>query len=582
MKKAERVCDLLVIGSGAAGLTAAITAASKGFKVIVLEKSDYVGGATAWSGGWIWLPKSAHKTRQTVRSDTEQAEHYLKHVLGSDADQAKIKAYLDSAPALEELLLEHTPVRFQQDVSIPDYYATAAGYSESGRSRVVAPMKGHMLGDDIQRLRKPMPHLTIAGLMPSAGPEMRHFFNAGRSFRSSLYVFRRLLRHGIEWLTTGRSLTLTNGNALAGGLFKAALDLGVEVMTGMQARSLIWENEKVSGATIDIGLKTVKIYASNGVVLACGGFPANTYRRKQFYHHTRSGEEHWSVAPSVCNGDGLTLGEAVGAKVDGFGGNGGAWVPVSMVPQPNGHVAPFPHFADRAKPGLIAVRKDGKRFTNEAAPYFQFMQSLFKATKPNEDPVAWLICDHAFQRRYGLGFSKPSPIPIRKYLSSGYLVSGQTLHELAEKCGINTEAFCRTVSRYNKAASRGHDPMFRRGSEPVNRAQGDPSIKPNPCVSPLLKPPYYAVKILPGCLGSFAGLKTDAKARVLDQSDSPISGLFACGSDMASMMSGHYPAGGISLGPALVFGYLAGCSSSGGVSSNDKTSNIKKDFHAYL
>lgn len=545
-------CDILIIGSGAAGLTAAIVAASSGLDVIVIEKSEYVGGATAWSGGWVWLPESKKE------NDAHKAKNYLMQALGSDAEQNKIDAFIKNAFELEKFLLEQTPVRFLPDITIPDYHSSIDGYSAGGRSRVVAPIDGRVLGDEIHRLRKPMQVLTIAGLMPSAGPEMHHFFNATRSLRSCLYVLKRLLRHGANCLTASRSLTLTNGNALAAGLYKAALDRDVRVLTSSQALSLTHYKKRVSGANVETVTGEMYISAARGVILACGGFPSDASARQRYYKHVHSNHEHWTVAPSDCDGDGLRLGEEVGAKIVTPGDDAGAWVPVSLVPTPDGTIAPFPHFADRAKPGLIAVRADGKRFTNEAAPYFHFMKGLFDACLPGEDPVAWLICDHSFQRRYGLGFSKPLPIPIGRYLTTGYLKRGSSLLALADQCEIDGSALCKTIFAYNVDASSSDDLEFRRGREPVNRAQGDPSVRPNPCVAPLLTPPFYAVKVQPGCLGSFAGLKTDDKTRVLDISDQPISGLFACGSDMASIMAGHYPASGISLEPALVFGYIAG------------------------
>jgi len=570
----ELTCDLLVIGSGAAGLTAAITAASGGLDVIVIEKSEYVGGATAWSGGWVWLP-AAHSDGEDVNKTIE----YLTNSLGGNADKLKIDTYARQASSLEKLLLKQTPVRFQKDITIPDYHINIAGYVAGGRSRVVAPIDGRSLGRDIDRLRKPMPVLTLAGLMPSAGPEMKHFFNATRSFRSGIYVMRRLFIHAINLHKARRNLTLTNGNALAGGLFKGALDLGVKVLTNASARSLTFEDNLVSGAVAETATGLIQIKANRGVVLACGGFPSSVSMRERFYKHAPTGREHWTVVPPECDGDGLRLGEKISARISTPDADAGAWVPVSMVPQPDGTETPFPHFADRPKPGLIAVQSDGKRFANEASPYFHFMKSLFDVTPKGEVPSAWLICDHRFQRRYGLGFSKPFPFAIGRNVSSGYLTAATTLRTLAQRCNIDEAAFIETVASYNANAAKGKDREFGRGSEPINRAQGDPSVSPNPCVRPILKPPFYAVKVLPGCLGSFAGIKTDEKARVLDEADQPIRGLYACGSDMASMMVGHYPAGGISLGPALVFGHIAGHSA---LSSNQKSMkpNNRGDIHA--
>jgi succinate dehydrogenase/fumarate reductase flavoprotein subunit len=271
---------------------------------------------------------------------------------------------------------------------------------------------------------------------------------------------------------------------------------------------------------------------------------------------------------------------SVGAKVVSYGDGNGAWVPVSLVPQGDGTLHPFPHFSDRSKPGLVAVRTNGRRFTNEAAPYFDFMSALFDAATEESEATAWLICDHRFQRKYGLGFSKPFPAPLGRYVSSGYLKRAKTIGSLAETCGIDRVSLQETVASYNEGATRGEDPEYARGATPINRAQGDPSVKPNPCVAPINKPPFYAVKIHPGCLGTFAGLKTDEHARVLTDRDTPIPGLFACGSDASSIMAGCYPAGGISLGPALVFGYIAGLSLSESPAHRPGTNPHPEDYGA--
>ncbi|MCG8489992.1 MAG: FAD-binding protein, partial [Sneathiellales bacterium] len=339
---------------------------------------------------------------------------------------------------------------------------------------------------------------------------------------------------------------------------KSALDHGVRLLTKTSVSSLIQTQGRVTGAVVSSDSGKSIIETKHGVILASGGFSSDKEMRKHFYAHSPTGQEHVSVAPPESSGDGIRLAEAVGAGLLNLGSGAGAWVPVSMVPQPDGSKSPYPHFADRSKPGLIAVCANGKRFTNEASPYFHFMKDLFEGTPEHQSPEAWLICDHDFQRRYGLGFAKPFPFPLRSHVSSGYLKKASSLKGLAIKCGIDAANLLKTVKHYNCHAVRGKDPAFGRGEEPVNRAQGDPAITPNPSLRPLRRGPYYAVKIQPGCLGSFSGLKTNDHACVLDASDKPIRGLFACGSDASSLMSGHYPAGGISLGPALVFGHIAG------------------------
>jgi succinate dehydrogenase/fumarate reductase flavoprotein subunit len=269
-------------------------------------------------------------------------------------------------------------------------------------------------------------------------------------------------------------------------------------------------------------------------------------------------QDHLTVAAPSATGDGLRLGESVGGKVDGTLAAPGAWCPVSLVPFPDGTVGRFPHIIERGKPGIIGVLADGRRFCNEGNGYHDYVAAMLHAVPPGQDVASWLICTRAFQRRYGLGIARPVPLPVSPYIRSGYIKVGETIRELAQNCGINPEGLERTVTEYNVHAREGEDPAFGRGSTPYNRHQGDTGNKPNPCVAPIERGPFYAVKVVPGSFGTFAGLTADASARVLDANDVPIPGLYAAGTDMASVMGGHYPAGGINLGPAMTFGYIAG------------------------
>jgi len=228
------------------------------------------------------------------------------------------------------------------------------------------------------------------------------------------------------------------------------------------------------------------------------------------------------------------------------------------VPYPDGTTGRFPHIIERNKPGIIGVLANGQRFCNEGRGYHDYVADMLRAVPPGQEVTSWLICTHDFQRRYGLGIARPTPLPVGPYIKSGYLKTGRTIRELAQACGIDPTGLERTVADYNTHARRGEDPAFGRGSTLYNRNGGDPANQPNPCVAPIEKGPFYAVKVVPGSFGTFAGLKTDGSARVLDASGAAIPGLYAAGTDMASVMGGHYPAGGINLGPALTFGYIAG------------------------
>jgi succinate dehydrogenase/fumarate reductase flavoprotein subunit len=252
------------------------------------------------------------------------------------------------------------------------------------------------------------------------------------------------------------------------------------------------------------------------------------------------------------------LGESVGGQVDTGLASPGAWCPVSLVPYPDGTFGRFPHIIERGKPGIIGVLSNGRRFCNEGNGYHDYVAAMLDAVPRGREVASWLICTRAFQRRYGLGIARPTPIPVEPYIRSGYIKTGRTIAELAQKCGIDSRGLERTVEEYNLHARQGEDPAFGRGSTPYNRLQGDAGHRPNPCVAPLEPGPFFAVKVVPGSFGTFAGLKTDGSARVLDEAGAPIPGLYAAGTDMASVMGGHYPAGGINLGPAMTFGYIAG------------------------
>jgi len=258
----------------------------------------------------------------------------------------------------------------------------------------------------------------------------------------------------------------------------------------------------------------------------------------------------------------LRLGEAAGGVVGADMAQCAALAPVSLVPRADGSVAHFPHLIERAKPGLIAVTARGQRFVNEADSYHDFLQGLLRATPAGEAVQGWLVCDHAFMRRYGLGAAKPAPMPMGAMLTNGYLQRGDTVAELALRCGIEVDGLQATVQRYNALALAGRDTDFAKGETPYNRIQGDAAYAqergwPNPCMAPLAQGPFYAVRIVPGSLGTFAGLQVNAHAQVLNADGQPIAGLYAGGNDMRSVMGGHYPAGGITLGPAMTFGFIA-------------------------
>ncbi|HJS39289.1 MAG TPA: FAD-dependent oxidoreductase [Burkholderiales bacterium] len=542
-------CDVLVAGSGAGGMAAAVTARKAGLEVLVAEKEPFFGGTTALSGGWLWIPNHPMQKEIGVSDSLEDASTYLLHEAGEKFDPERVNAFLTAGPRMVEFFTRETAVKFDASATFSDYHPDAPGGRPGGRSIVARAFDGRELGKMLTMLRPPLPELTVFGIMIGSGAELVHFMRWSKSLASAAFVARRLLGHGAATLFHGRGVRLTNGNALAGRLLKSALDAGVRLQASTAVKELARENGRIAGAILESGGKEARVTVRRGVVLACGGFPRDAARQARLFRH----REHFSPAPPGNTGDGLTLAEAAGAKLDESLPNAAAWVPVSRVPRGDGTYGLFPHFIDRAKPGVIAVTQKGERFVNEGNSYHDFVQALLKTGETH----AWLVTDHRALRAYGLGFVKPRPLPVGPHLKSGYLLRGETAGELAMRAGIDV-ALERTVEKYNDGAQMGSDPIFRKGENAYNRFYGDPDIRPNPCVAPLAQPPYYAVRVEIGDLGTYAGIATNGHAQVLDEHKRPIPGLYAAGNDALSIMGGNYPGPGITLGPAMTFGWIAG------------------------
>jgi len=496
--------------------------------------------------------------RAGIHEDPQQARTYLKHELGERYDAARVDAFLDHCGPMVAFFEQHTALQFVDGNAIPDVHGHTPGAATQGHQVAAAPYDGRAVGPLIHRLRTTMRETSFMGMPIMAGADLAAFLSMTRSFKSLWHVTQRVGRHLIDLALHGRAMQLVNGVALVARLAKSAEALGVQLIASAPAQRLIVEHGAVRGAVVGTARGEIEIRATQGVVLAAGGFPNDVQRRKAWFPRTPTGQEHLALPPTSCSGDGITLGESAGASLVTDLASPAAWAPVSQVPHRDGSIGHFPHIIDRAKPGLIGVLADGKRFVNEADGYYDYTAAMIAAVPPEQEVASWLICDHRFQRRYGLGFAKPFPLPLTPYLRSGYLKRGASIEALAQVCGIAPQALAETVQVFNAHARRGEDPAFGRGSTPYNRKQGDPSHGPNPCVAPIEHGPFYAVKVQAGSFGTFAGLKTNHHAQVLAQGDQAIAGLYAVGADMASIMGGFYPSGGINLGPAMTFGFIAG------------------------
>lgn len=553
---ATQTCDVLVIGAGAGGLATAIVAKKQGLDVIVVEKEAFFGGTTAFSGGVLWVPCNPQASASGIQDSREAARTYLRNETGDYFDAEAVDAFLDNAPAMVSFFERETAVKFMPTL-YPDYHPDVAGGVDIGRSILAAPFDIRQLGADMARLRPPLKTITFIGMMfNSSNADLKHFFNATKSLTSFIYVARRLATHIKELLLYRRGINVTSGNALAARLAKSALDLGIPIHTQTAARQLLQERGRVSGALLNSVHGEWRIDARCGVVLAGGGFSHDLQRLKQAYPHVKRGSEHFSPVPSGNTGDGARMAEAVGGQLEIRFKDAAAWMPVSKVPMGDGRFTAFPHLLDRYKPGVIGVLRNGQRFTNESNSYHDVGAALIRACADERETAMWLVCDAQAMAKYGLGYAKPAPMPLGPLLRNGYLLKGDSLAELARKAGIEAAGLEQTVRQYNLGAEQGEDREFGRGSTCFNRYLADPQHQPNPCVAPIVKGPYYAVKVIMGDLGTFDGIKTSVVGEVLNETGAAIPGLYAVGNDRASIMGGNYPGAGITLGPIMTFGYL--------------------------
>ncbi|WP_027555321.1 FAD-dependent oxidoreductase [Bradyrhizobium sp. Cp5.3] len=548
--------DVVVVGSGAGGMAAALTAAHHGLDVLVIEKTDSIGGSTAVSGGAVWIPMNPHSREVGVEDSREAVLAYLQAILGNRMRRDMIDAFLDAGPRMVSFMESNTALRFVPRAVSPDYQSNLEGASTGGRTIDPAPFDGRELGENFNLLRNPIAEFLVFGGMMVGRKDIDSLLGIRSSWANFRDSTKLLLRYGLDRLRYPRGTRLLMGNALAGRLLKSALDRKIPLRTRTAAAKLLLDGPRVVGLEVERDGLISRIGARRGVVLATGGFPANAAMQADMLPHA---DQHYSMAPIGNTGDGLKLAREAGASIETDNVGNAFWTPVSVMRDRDGRDIRFPHLIlDRQKPGVIAVNHAGRRFVNEAISYHEFVEAMHRAHESEPTIPAYLVCDASFLRNYGLGLVRPAARSLSRFLDSGYLVAANTVAELARKLGVDAVNLAASVAQMNQAAASGHDPAFGKGSTAYNRYLGDPAHQPNPCLGPIETPPFYAVRVFPGDIGTAAGLKTDAKARVLDDERRPIPGLFASGNDMNSIMAGAYPGAGITLGPALTFGYIAG------------------------
>ncbi|MFV0374988.1 FAD-dependent oxidoreductase [Microbacterium sp.] len=561
----DRTVDLLVLGTGASGLSAAVTAASGGLDVLVLETTEYLGGTTAYSAGTAWIPGN-HPPESD--EDRATAQRYLDELVGDRAPRILRETYLARGPETLEFY-RRLGLRFLHSASVVDYHPERPG-AGVGRAWEPEPFDGRRLGrEKFRRVRPPVPEFALfGGTLMVRRVEVTRLLDL---FRGSPGAAALALRLGARWardrLTWPRGTRLTMGNALVAHLYHLLTRAGGRVAFSATTTELIASRGTVTGAIVGIGGRDLRIRARHGVVLAGGGFPAGEQWRRR---HLPTPTAHATRAADGSTGSTLELGLAVGGVLGPDHEDNALWFPASLGRRRDGSRVVFPHIWDRAKPGIVAVAESGRRFVDESVSYHRFVRAMYAATAAGETAIpAWLILDSATLRAHGLGMIRPhTPGPaLRRYVRDGYIRRARTLTALAEQIGVDSGGLHDTVVRANRSAITGIDVEFGKGTSPFGRQYGDPRHGPNPNLGPIATPPFYALPVVPTPLATARGLRTDADARVHDGHGQPVPGLYAVGNDADSPMAAEYPGAGCQVGAGLIFGHLAGLDAARGAAA---------------
>jgi succinate dehydrogenase/fumarate reductase flavoprotein subunit len=545
--------DLVVLGSGAGGLTAALTAATLGLDVLLLEKTEWIGGTTARSAGSLWVPNTRHSPQGGDSID--KALSYLRAAVGNRLRESMALSFLQAAPEMVAFLEDNTSVAFRAYPYHPDYLATLEGATRCGRVLEPLPFDASVLGRDFAKIRPPLPEFTLFGGMMVDRPDIGHLLGVSKSLTSLRHAMRLLGRFGADRLRFARGTRLVMGNALVGRLYHSLRQRGVTVVTSTNAELLTDSHGRIAGAVLQSAEGSTTINSRAGVVLATGGYSHHPELRQRLMPPGLS--VHSAVVDSA-SGDGVMLGEQSGGYLSANHANNSFWAPVSMRTRSDGSTAVFPHLVlDRGKPGLIAVTPNGRRFVSEATSYHLFVEAMFGVLNGAPETCCFLICDDDFIAKYGLGMVRPRRLNLRRAIADGYVTQANTVEELAQRLAVPATALVETIARHNGFARTGVDDDFGKGGDAYQRNLGDPTHAPNPCIGPVAKSPFYAVKVYPGDIGASCGLMTNENAQVLRKDGTCVPGLYACGNDMDSIMAGIYPGPGITIGPAMTFGFLA-------------------------
>lgn len=537
--------DVVVVGSGGGGLSAALTAEIFGMSSIVIEKTEVFGGSTAKSGGTIWVPNNTYLQKAGVPDSDEKAKTYMDATVGDRVPEELKNAYLTKGKEMIDFFDKHTKhVRWAYTPGYSDYYPELPGGMPEGRSIEAALFDLRKLGDDLDKMRR-------AGL-PTKGMVLTsyEFHKVNMIMRTwigkltSLRVGMRLIR---TMLTKYNPTTL--GEALVARLYKALKDEGGDVWVSTPFKDLVTEDGKVTGVVAEQNGKTIYIQAKKGVVLAAGGFSLNQEMREKYLPSPTNYE--WSLSSDEQEGDVIKACLKLGAKLDLMDK---LWGTPTVLPP--GQPAFMP-VAERAVPGLIIVNQAGERYINESVPYHEFVDTMYEKNKEGAETVpSWIVLDSRAKKRYLIFGILPFQDFPEQWVESGFLKVGNTPEELAKEMGVDTDKFAATIKRFNRFAENGKDEDFQRGDSAYDQYYGDPKLD-NPNLAPLDQGPFYAVQTFPGDIGTKGGLVTDGSARVLKEDGTPIEGLYATGNCQASSMGETYPGAGATIGAAMTFGYAA-------------------------
>ena len=551
--------DVIVGGAGAAGLSAALFAAIAGRRVLVIERTEFIGGTSAWSAATTWVPNSHHAAAVPGGADDtiEAAERFLASVVGNRSSAAVRRAFLEAAPHAIATLERASEVKFRPYATHPDYEQEHEGATMRGRALEPLPFDGGALGRHLALIRPPIPEFLLFGGMMVDRTDIGHLLKIGKSGASTAHAAKILARYGLDRIKgSTRGSRLVMGNALIGRLLKSLIDRSADIVTGATITKLSSDAKGVTGVVVEGEGATRTISARHAVVLAAGGFNRHPVRRAEMLGepappYSPSAPGHTGALQDLAIGLGARFGE--GAAENAY------WAPCSVRTRADGSTAVFPHFVlDRSKPGTVCVDQTGRRFVNESTSYHQFVRAMREQAAERPTIPCFIVTDSVAIAKYGLGMVRMGTKNLGPFLADGYLADGRTIAELAGKLGVPADALGDTIAAMNRYAETGIDPEFGRGTTPYHRVNGDAThAGPNPTLGAIAAPPFYAVRLYPGDIGAATGLVIDADARVLGEGDRPIGRLYACGNEAQSIMGGVYPGPGITIGPAITFAYRA-------------------------